>query len=146
VRKTRERGPVCQQGVGGAPRARQSAGRAASSPDDDVRAAGKRWPCRAPDRAVPPRSWSRRKRRDVAETSVPIRSRILYLQRTPQALCYDGIGATLYFSTLGVGSFSPLLPCIGFSWFVTFGPICKESLVKIPTDTTDKDIPGKQLR
>jgi hypothetical protein len=44
VRKTRERGPVCQQGVGGAPRAQQSAGRAASSPGDDVRAAGKRWP------------------------------------------------------------------------------------------------------
>ena len=44
VRKTTERGPVCQQGVGGAPRARQSAGRSASSPDDDVRTAGKRWP------------------------------------------------------------------------------------------------------
>jgi hypothetical protein len=70
-----------------------------------------------------------------------------FVSTTPsQALCYDGIGATLYFSTLGVGSFSPLLPCIGFSWFVTFGPICKESLVKIPTDATDKDIPGKQLR
>jgi hypothetical protein len=47
---------------------------------------------------------------------VPIRSRILYLQRTPQALCYDRIGATLYFSALGVGSVSLLLPCVDLSW------------------------------
>ena len=27
----------------------------------------------------------------------------------------------------------------GGSWFITIRPICKESLVKIPTDATDKD-------
>jgi hypothetical protein len=45
---------------------------------------------------------------------------------TPQALCYDRIGATLYFSALGVGSVSLLLPCVDLSWLVTFGAICKE--------------------
>src|SRR5260370_23088720 len=34
--------------------------------------------------------------------------------------------ATLYFSAPGVGAFSSLLPCVGLSWFVTFGPFCKE--------------------
>ena len=34
--------------------------------------------------------------------------------------------ATLYFSAPGVGSISSLLPCVGLSWLVTFGPICKE--------------------
>ena len=36
-------------------------------------------------------------------------------------------GATLYFSALGVGSVSLLLPCIGLSWFVTFWPFCNDS-------------------
>jgi hypothetical protein len=35
--------------------------------------------------------------------------------------------ATLYFSALGGGSFSSLVPCVGHSWFVTFGPFCKET-------------------
>ena len=33
----------------------------------------------------------------------------------------------LYFSALGVGSFLPLLPCIGLSCLLTFWPICKEA-------------------
>jgi len=32
----------------------------------------------------------------------------------------------LYFSALGVASISLLLPCVGLSWFVTFGAFCKE--------------------
>jgi hypothetical protein len=35
--------------------------------------------------------------------------------------------ATLYFSALGVGSISSLLPCVGLSCLITFGPFCKES-------------------
>jgi hypothetical protein len=50
----------------------------------------------------------------------------LYLQRAAQALCYDRIGAALYFSALGMVSVSLLPPCVGLSWFVTFWPICKE--------------------
>ena len=37
------------------------------------------------------------------------------------------IGATLYSSTLGVGSFSALLPRIGLCCLTTFWPVCKES-------------------
>jgi hypothetical protein len=37
------------------------------------------------------------------------------------------IGATLYFSALGVGSVSLPLPYVGLSWFVTFWPLCEES-------------------
>jgi hypothetical protein len=42
----------------------------------------------------------------------------------PQSLAV--LRPTLYFSAPGVDSISSLLPCVGLSWFVTFGPKCNE--------------------
>jgi hypothetical protein len=56
---------------------------------------------------------------------------LLLVHRDEPILCGEssasGVAAALYFSAVGAGSVSLLLPNAGLSWFVTVGPICKET-------------------